>query len=81
MTANKLFPALTPFGLLDGYGGAIARADLGSTGSPHGERAPPTEFRQWVLLGRIMYTGSEGEFDAGFRNFSGARFFCLFSDL
>jgi hypothetical protein len=80
MTANKLFPASTPFGLLDGYSGAIARADHGSTGSPHGDRATPTEFRQWVLLTRIKYTGSGGVRRVGFRIFSAERFFCLFSD-
>jgi hypothetical protein len=80
MTQNKLFPALPPFGLLDAYGGAIARADHVSTGSPYGGCAPPTLFNVWVLLGRMGYTGAEGDPRAGIRNFSVARFFCLFSD-
>lgn len=79
MATNKLFPALTPFGLLDGYGGAIARADQRSTGSPYGECAPPVSFKAWVLLGHLVYTGSEGEFGAGLRKISRAWFFCLFS--
>lgn len=80
MTANKLFPALTAFGLINAYGGAIARADQRSTGSPNGGCAPPTLFNQWVLLGHLAYTGSEGEFRAGLRKISQAWFFCLFSD-
>ena len=80
MTQNKLFPALPPFGLLDAYGGAIARADLVSTGSPYGGCAPPALFNVWVLPGHLAYTGSEGDLRAVLRNFSLARFFCLFSD-
>lgn len=80
MMQNKLFPALPPFGLIDAYGGAIARADHVSTGSPYGGCAPPALFNVWVLLGRMGYTGAEGAFRAAFRIFLQPRFFCLFSD-